>query len=89
MLSLHQPQSQDYGQIKDLLGGPYIPPTTSRDCLRLALAYLPHQVLLQWEQDGGSANTGHWALSLASRGGQTRGSIELHSGRGGQSPCLG
>lgn len=42
-----------------------------------------------WEPGGGSANPGHWAVSLASGGGQTRGSIELHSGRGAQSPCLG
>lgn len=42
-----------------------------------------------WEQDGGSANTGHWAVSSASQGGQTRSSIELHFGQWPGVPAWG
>lgn len=35
---LHQPQSQGYEQIKDILGGPYLTPTMSSSCLGLAPA---------------------------------------------------
>lgn len=49
MLMLHQPQSQGYEQIKDILGGPYLIPQLPAAASGWLQPYLPCLVLLQLE----------------------------------------